>query len=253
MMKAAFFDVDGVLKRYTQQDSVMRFEEEAIRGLTLLKERGKLIGYVSGKSSEYLMECAKMSGLYEPGDFFIGENGGVIVRNGTKRRYEKHFEDLLKARRVLENYRISESEFLLRINGSYAPLREEPKETGITLLYDPSTDGEIFRKEIEEYFRDFGLCVLFGRGYVDVTQKGVDKGYAIRKVSKETGIPCEEMLGVGDGYNDIPMLEVVGLPAGPSNSKEEVKELIRRRGGYIAKKPVGEGTLEICKLVIYKR
>lgn len=51
-----------------------------------------------------------------------------------------------------------------------------------------------------------------GSTSIDITQKGVDKAYGISELSKQTGIPIEAMLFVGDrldeGGNDYPVLRL---------------------------------------------
>ncbi len=251
--KAAFFDVDGVLKEYSPQEAPKEFEKEAINGIILLKDNGIIIGYASGKCVDYLEGCAKISGIYDDKDIFIGENGGVIKSSGSKRVYDKHMDKIMKARERLERNRIGKDLYLVRINGLYIPLREEEKESSITLLFSPDIERKykFFREELKGYFDGLdGLDFVFGESYVDINQKGCNKGYAIKKICEELGLNLSEVIAVGDGANDIPMLEIVGFPACPSNSKENVKDFIKERKGYVAKNPVGEGTREICEYVL---
>ena len=59
-----------------------------------------------------------------------------------------------------------------------------------------------------------------GATSIDITQKGVDKAYGLKRLSKESGIPLEEILFAGDaifeGGNDYPAkelgLETVKVP-----------------------------------------
>jgi HAD superfamily hydrolase (TIGR01484 family) len=251
--RAAFFDIDGVLKEYSPQEAPKEFEKEAIEGISLLKDRGIITGYASGKCVDYLEGCAKISGIYDERDIFIGENGGVIKFSGSKRIYDKHMEEIRKAREKLERNRIGRDIYLVRINGLYIPLREEEKESSITLLFSPEIERQCknFRKELKGYFDGLdGLDFVFGESYVDINQKGCNKGYAIKNICEELGLDSGEIIAVGDGINDIPMLEIVGFPACPSNSKDDVKKIVTKRKGYVAKNPVGKGTREICEYVL---
>ncbi|KAE9366196.1 HAD-like protein [Stipitochalara longipes BDJ] len=51
-----------------------------------------------------------------------------------------------------------------------------------------------------------------GATSIDITQKGVDKGYGLKKLSAASGIPLEQMLFIGDaifpGGNDYPAKEI---------------------------------------------
>lgn len=37
-----------------------------------------------------------------------------------------------------------------------------------------------------------------GATSIDITQKGVDKGYGLKRLTKESGIPLEKMMFIGD-------------------------------------------------------
>jgi HAD superfamily hydrolase (TIGR01484 family) len=58
-----------------------------------------------------------------------------------------------------------------------------------------------------------GLSInMGGATSIDITQKGVDKGYGLRRLSKESGIPLEQIMFIGDaifpGGNDYPAFEL---------------------------------------------
>lgn len=80
---------------------------------------------------------------------------------------------------------------------------------------------------------------------VDITPKGVNKASGLEFLSQRTGIEYAEMVGIGDTAGDLPMLEKVGHPACPANAKKEVIDLVKKRDGYIAKKPNTAGVWEI--------
>jgi hydroxymethylpyrimidine pyrophosphatase-like HAD family hydrolase len=58
---------------------------------------------------------------------------------------------------------------------------------------------------------------------VDFTPVGVDKGTAAQKLADILGIEVCQIAGVGDSYNDLPMLEVCGLSIAMGGAPPEVK------------------------------
>ncbi len=62
-----------------------------------------------------------------------------------------------------------------------------------------------------------------GVWFADVTAHGVNKQEGILQWLRHTGLKREEVVGVGDGYNDIPMLNAVGLKIAMGNGVEDVK------------------------------
>lgn len=254
LVKAAFFDVDGVLKKYSSQGLPQRFENEAIEGLSILNENGIIVGYASGKCSGYLSECASLSGTLYDNSIIIGENGGVISLNGSKIIYDKHMEDLYNLRKFLERYKNDENIYELPIKSERSMRRsrklckiiEENKESMITLLFDPE-EKEFVKEFMQEALTYFPyLQFSIGSCYVDINQRGCDKGYGIIKACELLGMKTYEVAAVGDGINDIPMLKIVGYPACPANSSDEVIKVVIENKGYVAKYPVGKGVKEIC-------
>ena len=60
---------------------------------------------------------------------------------------------------------------------------------------------------------------------VDLTRTGVNKGTAVRAVADRLGIRAEQMIAVGDGYNDLPLLEACGLRIAMGNAAPELKAI----------------------------
>lgn len=75
------------------------------------------------------------------------------------------------------------------------------------------------------------------------------KGAALEELSRLTEIPREAIFAAGDHHNDLPMLDgrYAGLPACPANAIAEVKEAVRRAGGWVAEKEFGAGVHEALR------
>ncbi len=59
--------------------------------------------------------------------------------------------------------------------------------------------------------------------YLDVTNPQAHKGEAVRSLSRAFGVPVSAILTIGDGTNDIPMLEAAGFSVAMGNGTAEVK------------------------------
>ena len=64
-------------------------------------------------------------------------------------------------------------------------------------------------------YRD--LCIL------DILNRDCTKGHALRRWAEHHGIPREQIMAIGDNYNDLEMLEFAGLPVLMANASEELK------------------------------
>ena len=59
--------------------------------------------------------------------------------------------------------------------------------------------------------------------FLEFMGEGISKAAAMEKLSEIFGISREEMIAVGDGFNDLPMIEYAGLGVAMENAPEEVK------------------------------
>ena len=62
------------------------------------------------------------------------------------------------------------------------------------------------------------LCIL------DVLNRDCSKGHALQRWAEHHGIPREQIMAIGDNYNDLEMLEFAGLPVIMGNASEELKQ-----------------------------
>lgn len=60
---------------------------------------------------------------------------------------------------------------------------------------------------------------------VNFTANGVTKGEAIKCLGRILGLATGDMIGAGDSYNDVPMLEVCGLGIAMGEAPDELKAL----------------------------
>jgi HAD superfamily hydrolase (TIGR01484 family) len=60
---------------------------------------------------------------------------------------------------------------------------------------------------------------------IDVTNKKASKLYGVIEVARILNIQTEEIIGVGDGYNDFPLLMACGLKIAMGNAVSELKAI----------------------------
>ena len=81
-----------------------------------------------------------------------------------------------------------------------------------------------FRHDLE---RKYGKCISMTTALtncVDVLNEGVSKAKGIAHLAENLGIKREEIITVGDNFNDIEMLQYAGLGVAMGNAANEVKE-----------------------------
>jgi Cof subfamily protein (haloacid dehalogenase superfamily) len=58
---------------------------------------------------------------------------------------------------------------------------------------------------------------------VDILNRGCSKGHALERWANHRGIAREQVMAIGDNYNDIEMLEYAGVPVIMGNASEELR------------------------------
>lgn len=75
---------------------------------------------------------------------------------------------------------------------------------------------------------------------------GINKGAAIKKIASSENLDLQDIMVFGDGENDIPMLQVAGVPVAMENAMETVK----KHAQIIAPKNTEDGLAVIVKQLI---
>ncbi len=100
--------------------------------------------------------------------------------------------------------------------------------TRVSLL---DVDGEMADRLLAMFAKNPALNVVkvflpYNRLWaVDITRDGVNKGTATRWVAERLGVESDQMIAIGDSYNDLPLLEACGLRIAMSGAPEELKAL----------------------------
>lgn len=81
---------------------------------------------------------------------------------------------------------------------------------------------------------------------LSITHVGATKQHAIFEAAKILGIETHEIIGVGDGYNDFPLLMACGLKVAMGNAVPELKAI----ADYIAPSVEEDGVADVIKKFI---
>lgn len=95
-------------------------------------------------------------------------------------------------------------------------------------------------KDVEELLKDYPVRVVDTGFAVHLQSPEVDKGTGFIKLAKDMGLETTDFLVIGDGMNDIPMLELAGVSVAVGNARPET----RAKVDYITKSRYGDGFVE---------
>lgn len=147
---------------------------------------------------------------------FDRETKGALVvakaneLNASIRRWMENNPLYLEFGEPLETA-IAESPIQVRFCGSINRMREAETALLASGLADKMT---MLRTQYEE--RDFCLVI--------VLNQACSKGHALRRWAEHRGIPRQQVMAIGDNYNDIEMLHFAGVPVIMGNACNELKQ-----------------------------
>ncbi len=85
---------------------------------------------------------------------------------------------------------------------------------------------------------------------VDILPAGCSKGAALRRVAALQGITMNEMMAIGDNWNDVSMLEVAGWPVVMENAPDDLKELALLSGWTLGGHHLRDGVAEAIEAAL---
>jgi hydroxymethylpyrimidine pyrophosphatase-like HAD family hydrolase len=85
----------------------------------------------------------------------------------------------------------------------------------LAVLKSCGLDDQITVLRTEYPLRDLSI--------VDILNQGCSKGHAVERWATYRGIPREQVMAIGDNYNDIEMLAFAGYPVIMGNASDELR------------------------------
>jgi Cof subfamily protein (haloacid dehalogenase superfamily) len=93
---------------------------------------------------------------------------------------------------------------------------------------------------LEEWVKNRGLAINLVRSdsrSIDLTHKNASKGNAVKWLSKYLGIEKENIIAIGNYYNDIDMFKVANIGVAMNNSPD----LVKKEADYVTKSNEDDG------------
>lgn len=107
------------------------------------------------------------------------------------------------------------------------PYVDAPKVVTFAIGEDMYEKEEFIKEVLAKRFPQLHIVEIYareGKGW-DITSLRATKNLAVLELLKLLDIKREDAVGVGDGYNDFPLLEAVGLKVAMGNGREELKAI----------------------------
>lgn len=92
------------------------------------------------------------------------------------------------------------------------------------LIVGEPTRLAVLEKEMYNHLHDRMGVFRSEPYFLELVPKGIDKAQSLAVLLKEIGMTKDEMIAVGDGFNDLSMIKYAGLGVAMSNAQEVVRE-----------------------------
>ncbi|WP_414051220.1 Cof-type HAD-IIB family hydrolase [Macrococcus animalis] len=246
-----FFDIDGTLYN---DDKVM--SEATKKTINVLQENGHILAIATGRAPFMLQDVLKETGIKNYISFngqFAKMNGEIVYENPLDLESLKKLEIDATANNhplvfLNEHEMVSNIEYHDYIKESIGTLKfDHPRHEVNFYLDKPIYQTLLFNTPEEDICYDGKYDkIRFIRWHEmsrDVVPTGGSKFEGIKKVSEVLNIPIEDCIAVGDGNNDLEMIEGVGLGIVMGNGVDALKEV----ADYVTDDVNNEGIMKAFK------
>ena len=242
--KIIVLDLDGTLTN-TKKEITPHTLEVLLRA----QEKGIKIVLASGRPTYGIVPLAEKLQLSKYEGYILAYNGGEIIDWKTG---ELMYKNLLDQEVLPYLYQCAKDNnfAIVTYDGEYV-LTEHPddeyvlKEALLNVMKIKKVDnfleavkhpiakclivGEPTRlaeleKEMYEHLKDRMGVFRSEPYFLELVPKGIDKAQSLAVLLKELGMTKDEMIAIGDGFNDLSMIKYAGMGVAMGNAQQIVKD-----------------------------
>lgn len=237
--KLVAVDIDGTLL-----NSEGIITEKTRISIQRAVEKGVIFSICTGRPIQGVEGFNSLLNLDSP---FITYNGAMIVMGKSKDiLYEQGLSaeasrNILSIGKSLEttiivwannklyayelNERVLDYKQIAKVEPVLIKDEEEVIQSGITkiLWYDDTEKLDHYQDILKTKLKDNVTYCTSRPVFLEFFDSRVSKAVAMEKLGEHFNIKREEMIAIGDGFNDLPMIEYAGLGIAMGNAPEAIK------------------------------
>lgn len=265
--KMIVLDLDDTLLR--DDHTISPRTKEA---LMTAQEKGVKVVLASGRPTFGMRNVAKELRLEEYGSFILSFNGAKIINCKTN---EEIFSSTLSPEIVHNLFEISKTEdvwihtyigddIVTEENNPYTEIEGDITGMPIVVVDDfkaavtEPVVKVLMNKEAERLVEvekklqkqlEGQLSVMRSKPFfLEFTEHGVTKGTSLNQLIQKLGIKREEVIAMGDSYNDQAMIEFAGLGVAMGNAPDDIKEI----ANYVTDTNMNDGVAKVVEKFVLK-
>lgn len=235
------------------------------------QKMGVKVVLASGRPTFAMRKLEKELELDKYGSYIISFNGAVVTESAGDRDIFKIPVKMMDAHElydVSKEYGLFIQTYLgdnivTEENNAFTEIEAEITGMEIKIVDDfkKSVDRDVIKlimleepeklkkagEEIAKRFTGRFSVAISKPFFLEFTDNGIDKASAIDFLVKREGITKEEVIAIGDSYNDLSMIKYAGLGVCMANGKEDVK----KESDYIAPSNEEDGVAHVFEKFIF--
>ncbi len=264
--KMLVMDMDDTLLRHD-----LSISQKNIESIKKAQDLGVKVILASGRPDCAMNYYASKLDIDKNESYIISYNGAIISESKTKKIIFKKF---LKSEHAKLLYKISkrnnvfihtyeEKKIVTPQNNEYTEI--ESQITGMDVVeqekkFENFLENDVVKilmlekpeklSELEENLKPHltnDLTMFTSKPYfLEFMNKDVDKGKAVERLAEQLNIKREEVICMGDSYNDLSMIKYAGLGVAMGNAPDDIKN----QSDYIAPTNMDDGVAYVIEKFI---
>ncbi|AYW47922.1 Cof-type HAD-IIB family hydrolase [Tetragenococcus osmophilus] len=245
MIKLIAIDLDGTLL-----DDEKKISLRNKKALQAARAQGTKVVICTGRPLAGIRPYLEELEMQSAGDYSITFNGGLVQKNDTGEIVEKAAlkqEDVLDLVDLAQNLNLPldvlSDEVVLSLPTSAQHLSLYPQLNPLLTFQaatvEEMTPERLYNKAVVGYHQDYldqqiakipasykeRYEVIKSRGnLLEFMPKGITKAFGIAALAQDLAFSQEEVMGIGDEENDLPMIEYAGFGVAMDNAVALVKQ-----------------------------
>ncbi len=268
MYKLVVLDIDGTLLNSNKE--ITKKTSEYIKKAS---EMGVRFIIASGRTPYGILPIAKEIELEKIGGYILAYNGGACLNCENMDLLYENFIDKSEMESIYnfanENnipiltynkdvmYTANETTKYLELEANINNLKIYKAENFVeevdfdfpkVILTD---DGDKLAKYVEKAEKTFNNLEVFRSEpfFLEICPKGIHKATGIAKIIEILGVKREEVIAIGDGFNDVTMIEYAGLGVAMDNAHDDVKAI----ADYVTLSNDEDGVCKVIEEFIFNK
>lgn len=236
------------------------------------QDLGVKVVLASGRPTFAMYDLADELRLKDYGSFLVSFNGAKITNCQSG---EELFSSTLPAETVHRLYDFSlrekvwihtyigdtivteETNRYTRIEGEITGLKIIEVKSFVDSITEPVVkvlmveDGEKLASVEDKLQQELGkeLSIMRSKPYfLEFLEKDVTKGSSLKSLIGQLGIKREEVIAMGDSYNDLAMIEFAGLGVAMGNAPDDIKQ----KADYVTDTNMNDGVAKVVEKFVLK-